>query len=96
METSSLFGEPAAGTFVLTVPMRNGNDVYVKKLGQFIRVLTVPMRNGNTIHNKPFAVPFQGSYRTYEEWKRCICEEVRSVYQSSYRTYEEWKHCQGE
>ena len=32
---------------VLTVPMRNGNDVYVKKLGQFIRVLTVPMRNGN-------------------------------------------------
>jgi len=28
-----------ASLFVLTVPMRNGNDGYVKKLGQFIRFL---------------------------------------------------------
>jgi len=55
------------------------------------------MRNGNTIHNKPFAVPFQGSYRTYEEWKRWMKKiYVNSMSMCSYRTYEEWKRSKEE
>jgi len=37
-----------------------------------------------------------GSYRTYEEWKRRAPLEVLEVFESSYRTYEEWKHIYGD
>jgi len=33
----------------------------------------------------------QGSYRTYEEWKRPIAQSLNMSLERSYRTYEEWK-----
>jgi len=37
-------------------------------------------------------VEIEGSYRTYEEWKRSIQQIGNALTNSSYRTYEEWKH----
>ena len=51
--------------------MRNGND---KRAQQAVethkRVLILPMRNGNLKHLSFMKVNVNGSYPTYEEWKR--------------------------
>ncbi len=44
----------------------------------------------NGIKNE-LASMFTSSYRTYEEWKPCICSTASCNSLSSYRTYEEWK-----
>ena len=49
METSRCSNNRSSNSYVLTVPMRNGNlpinSVFLKR----IYVLTVPMRNGNNL-----------------------------------------------
>jgi len=54
---------------VLTVPMRNGNIVFLLSTESSFIVLTVPMRNGNASIFFFADCTAVGSYRTYEEWK---------------------------
>jgi len=49
------------------------------------------MRNGNPRRNVIFFRGIDGSYRTYEEWKREQTGGMLVGLMSSYRTYEEWK-----
>jgi len=49
------------------------------------------MRNGNAPNGKIYAIPYNGSYRTYEEWKLQIPQWGYNRILRSYRTYEEWK-----
>ena len=69
METWLCVGERVTETWVLTVPMRNGNRITIKYINYIYKVLTVPMRNGNTDSEYPQKLRQQSSYRTYEEWK---------------------------
>ncbi len=75
---------------VLTVPMRNGNWIYLFLHLLQSSVLTVPMRNGN-VFISVCTLSNLGSYRTYEEWKPVCYEWCNNNYLGSYRTYEEWK-----
>jgi len=76
---------------VLTVPMRNGNIFKPIVLPPSVLVLTVPMRNGNSVADIIISLLLNGSYRTYEEWKRdWVSQEDVDAF-CSYRTYEEWK-----
>ncbi len=55
-------------------------------------VLILPMRNGNSdIIDDPF-MEIEGSYPTYEEWKRELLTKIDENLIGSYPTYEEWKH----
>jgi len=60
-------------------------------LSQRVWVLTVPMRNGNIDIQMHSERTNNGSYRTYEEWKRGEINETLQEGLGSYRTYEEWK-----
>ena len=77
---------------VLTVPMRNGNNIAQRHLywrNTFLPYLwgmETPMQIKN-------AITTMGSYRTYEEWKLAITDSENVFRDSSYRTYEEWKPC---
>jgi len=44
-----------------------------------------------TRKERPYQCCFR-SYRTYEEWKLDLCQELCVTRFRSYRTYEEWKH----
>jgi len=71
METKQFLTSSTSRRFVLTVPMRNGNSVKTQSaMAGLSIVLTVPMRNGNLGKLGDFETDSEGSYRTYEEWKR--------------------------
>ena len=77
-------------SFVLTVPMRNGNPRNVSLLN--LNNPFLPYLWGMETH--PWSIVTvrrEGSYRTYEEWKQWWQDCCSRESQRSYRTYEEWK-----
>ena len=79
--------------YVLTVPMRNGNDFsYLNTSPFFIRSYrTYEEWKRLCLINRSKSE--RSSYRTYEEWKRLLIPQHLTffIFVSSYRTYEEWK-----
>jgi len=75
---------------VLTVPMRNGNNIDKTERFNKTSVLTVPMRNGN--RRPRIGVYFLIEFLPYL-WGMETKDHRKTVFTnvSSYRTYEEWK-----
>jgi len=89
---SNLLRSLAPRLSVLTVPMRNGNSMVRTVEISWSKFLPYLWGMETTKIRYNFGGG-KGSYRTYEEWKRCLKVEVptSSIF-GSYRTYEEWKH----
>ena len=69
-------------SFVLILPMRNGNFVpFLYLFFILFSVLILPMRNGNLGLGSVVAPgAFASSYPTYEEWKRDIEKDLRQIF----------------
>ena len=87
----SLPPSPSWYSFVLTVPMRNGNFIVRRYRQRRKIVLTVPMRNGNSLSpgegsslSRVLTVPMRNGNIDIQ------MHSERTNY-GSYRTYEEWK-----
>jgi len=76
---------------VLTVPMRNGNNIDKINWRGWIGMFLPYLWGMETVCSWRYRGWDAGSYRTYEEWKHEFYEHATKEDNGSYRTYEEWK-----
>jgi len=91
METRTRTNSFIRAKAVLTVPMRNGNNVSSSRSDSATYRSYRTYEEWKHAHQIINDEPSLCSYRTYEEWKPLTLLTNLPVRFSSYRTYEEWK-----